>query len=88
MLAERLALFVVEVALLDAIAKTFQWSRLIGVGAVDKNSRILAFEAESKIHVATKSVWNMLDTIFIKFIVDFRIAVLEHMLFALENTQH
>jgi len=30
----------------------------------------------------------MLDTVFIKLIVDLRIAVLKHMLFALENAQH
>lgn len=30
----------------------------------------------------------MLDAIFIKLIVDFWITMLEHMLLALENTQH
>jgi hypothetical protein len=87
-LAERLAFFVVEVALFDAVAKTLERSRLIRVRAVDKNSRRLAFQAESKIYIATKSIGDMLDAIFIKLIVDFRITVLEHMLLALEDTQH
>ena len=88
LLAERLAFFIVEVALFDAIAKTLERSRLIRVRAVDKNSRRFAFQAESKIYIATKSIRDMLDAIFIKLIVDFWITVLEHMLLALEDTQH
>jgi hypothetical protein len=78
----------VEVALLDAVSETFQGPRLIRVGAVDKYSRRLAFQAESEVHITAEPVRNMLDAVFIKFIVDLRVAVLEHMFLALENTQH
>ena len=77
-----------EVALFDTVAKTLERSRLIRMGAIDKNSRGLAFQTKPEIYIATESIGNMLDTIFIKLIVDFRITVLEHMLLALEDTQH
>ncbi|MBT9587699.1 hypothetical protein IV102_30450 [bacterium] len=77
-----------EVAFLDTIPKTFQRPRLIRVGAVDKNSRRLPFQTEAEIDISAEPVRNMLNAVLIKFIVDFRIGMLKHMLLALKNTQH
>lgn len=74
------------VALLDAVSEAVQRSRLIGVAAVDEQSGLVSLQAESKVDVVAVAVGHILETEFVEFVVDVRIGVLKHVLFALENT--
>ena len=88
MLTERFTLFVVIVAFLDAIPKTFERSGLVGVRAVNENTRRLPLQTESEVYIAAEAVWDIFEAVFVELVINLWIRVLEHMLFALKNTKH
>lgn len=75
------------VALFDAVSKTVQRPGLIGVAAVDKESGAVAFQAESEVDIVAVTIGNVVETELVEFVVDVGVGVLEHMFFALENTE-
>jgi hypothetical protein len=78
----------VKIALFNAVAKALQRTRLVGVSAVNENSRLLAFEREPEVNIAAEPVGDVNKAKLIKFIVNLRIGVLKHVLLALKNTEH
>lgn len=75
------------IALFNAIPEAVQRPGLIGVTAVDEESGMVSFEAESEVDVIAVAIGNIIEAEFIEFVVDVGVGVLEHVFFALENTE-
>ena len=75
-----------EIALLDAVSKTLERTRLIGVCAVNEDPRMLTFERETEINIGAESVWNIYQAELIEFIVDLWKGVLEHVFLTLKHS--
>lgn len=87
-LSERLAFFVVEVTLFDAVTEAFQRTRLVRMSAVDENSRLLALEGKPEIHIAAEAVRNIHQAELVQLIVNLGVRMLKHMLLTLKNPEH
>ena len=75
-----------EVALLDAVPKTLERARLIGVRAVNEDPRMLAFKGETEINIGAESVWNIYQAELIELIIDLWKGVLEHVFLTLKHS--
>ena len=85
-LTERLTLFIVEVALLDAISKALQGSRLVRVRTVNKYPGVLTLEGKPEVDVRAETVWNIDQTELIELVIDLWKGVLKHVFLTLKNS--